>query len=60
MGLLDDAKAKFEELKGEHGDKVEDASDQGVEKAGDLADDKTGGKYTEHIDTAQQKADDAI
>jgi hypothetical protein len=43
--------SKAKELAAEHGDKVV----QGVDKATDVVDDKTGGKYTEHL----QKADDA-
>jgi MT0933-like antitoxin protein len=33
----------------------EDLVDQGLDKAADLVKDKTGGKYDEHIDTAQGK-----
>ena len=33
----------------------EDLVDQGLDKAADLVKDKTGGKYDEHIDTAQEK-----
>jgi MT0933-like antitoxin protein len=33
----------------------EDLVDSGLDKAADLAKDKTGGKYDEHIDTAQDK-----
>ena len=33
----------------------EDLVDQGLDKVADLAKDKTGGKYDEHIDTAQDK-----
>ena len=45
MGFLDDAK----KLVDEHDDQVDDA----IEKAGDLVDDKTGGKYADKIDKAQ-------
>ena len=48
MGFLDDAK----KLVGEHDEQVDDA----IEKAGDLADDKTGGKYAGQIDKAQDFA----
>jgi hypothetical protein len=54
MGFLDDAK-KFTD---EHDDKV----DQAIEKAGDLVDDKTDGKYADRVDkvqdTAEQKTGD--
>ncbi|MFI8931517.1 antitoxin [Streptomyces sp. NPDC053474] len=53
---LKNAKAKAEELTEAHGDKVSD----GLEKAGDLVDDKTGGKHTEKIDTAVDKAQDVV
>jgi hypothetical protein len=33
----------------------EDLVDQGLDKAADLVKDKTGGKYDEHIDTAEDK-----
>jgi hypothetical protein len=42
-------------LKGNQ-DKVND----GVDKAADLADDKTGGKYSDHIDTGAEKAKDVV
>jgi len=45
MGFLDKAK----ELIGQHDDKIDDA----VEKAGDVVDDKTGGKYESQVDQAQ-------
>jgi antitoxin protein of toxin-antitoxin system len=38
-------------LAGEHSDLV----DQGLDKAADLAKDRTGGKYDEHIDTVEDK-----
>ncbi|MEV4138944.1 antitoxin [Dactylosporangium sp. NPDC049742] len=51
MGLIDKAK----DLVGKHDDKV----DEGIEKAGEQADKRTGGKYTEQIDkgvdAAQQR-----
>ena len=37
---------KVKDLADQHDEKV----DQALEKAGDVVDDKTGGKYTEHID----------
>ncbi len=60
MGFLDDAKEKLGELKAEHADTVEKVSDQAIDKVGDVVDEKTGGKYADQVDTAQQKADDAI
>jgi hypothetical protein len=52
MGIFDKAK----DLVGKHGDKV----DEGLEKAGDVADEKTGGKNSEQIDQGVQKAQDAV
>ena len=45
MGLFDQAK----EFADQHSDQV----DQGVDKAGDMVDDKTQGKHAEHVDQAQ-------
>lgn len=59
MGLadkFDEFKDKAADLLGEHGDKAK----EGVEKAGDFADEKTGGKYSEQVDTAQEKASEGI
>ncbi|GAA1478166.1 hypothetical protein GCM10009623_26120 [Nocardioides aestuarii] len=59
MSFLD----KFKGLKGkaqdavdQHGDKIS----QGIDKAAKLADEKTQGKYSEKIDTAQQKSKEAL
>ncbi|WP_151083431.1 antitoxin [Nocardioides cynanchi] len=50
MGFLDDAK-KFVD---EHDNQVDEA----IEKAGDLADKQTGGKYAGQIDKAQDFAEE--
>ena len=50
MGFMDKAK----DMAGEHDEKV----DQGVEKAGNFVDDKTGGKHSEQVDKAQEFAND--
>jgi hypothetical protein len=55
MGF-DELKDKAKDLLGKHGDKA----DQGVERAGQFADDKTGGKHTEHIDKAEEKAKEGL
>ena len=60
MGFLDDAKDKINDLMHDNPDKVEDLSDQGIERGGDALDDVTGGKYADQLDAGQQKADDAI
>ncbi|QCX81465.1 hypothetical protein C9F11_39415 [Streptomyces sp. YIM 121038] len=53
---LKNIKEKAEELTEAHGDKVSD----GLEKAGDVVDDKTGGKHGDKIDTAVDKAQDLV
>ncbi|MFK4088124.1 antitoxin [Kribbella sp. NPDC020789] len=52
MGIFDKAKDAL----GEHGDKV----DEGIEKAGDFADEKTGGEHAEQIDKGQEFAKDRL
>jgi len=43
-----------------HSDKVEQASDQGLDRAGDLADERTGGQHGDRVDKAQAKADEHL
>ena len=52
MSLLDKAKSLLGQNKG--------AAKGAVDKAGDVVDEKTGSKYQDKVDTAQQKADDFI
>lgn len=47
-GLVD----KGKHLAGQHPDQV----DQTIDKAGDIANEKTGGKYAGHVDKAQDAA----
>lgn len=56
MGFLDKAKAKLTGAVDEHGDKIKD----GLGKAGDMINDKTGGKYSEKIDDGVKKASDKL
>ena len=56
MGFLDDAKKKLDDVVDEHGDKIAD----GVEKAGDFIDEKTGHKHADKVDQAQEKIGDAV
>jgi hypothetical protein len=62
MGFMDKLKGltkhqdKAEDLAGQHGDKITD----GVDKATDAIDDKTDGKYTDHLDTADEKVADVV
>ncbi|MGI8809403.1 MAG: antitoxin [Acidimicrobiales bacterium] len=48
MGLFDKAR----ELAGEHADKVGDA----IDKVAEVVDEKTGGKYADHIDQGAEAA----
>lgn len=52
MGLMDKVKGA---LKG-NTDKVK----EGIDKAGDMVDEKTGGKYSDKIDMAEEKAADVL
>ncbi len=52
MGLLDKVKSMI----GGNADKVKD----GIDKAGDMIDEKTGGKHTDKIDMAEDKIADVI
>ncbi len=52
MGIFDKAKDALSE----HADKVE----AGIERAGDFVDDKTGGKYAEHVDKGQAFAKEKL
>ena len=56
MGGLEDMAGKAEELAKEHPDQVK----QGVEKAGQVADEKTGGQHSDQIDKAEQAAEDRL
>jgi MT0933-like antitoxin protein len=60
MSMFDELKNKAADFVKDNPDKVEGVSDSLLDKAADLADSATGGKFTEHIETAQEKADDAI
>jgi hypothetical protein len=52
LGDLGKLKDKAEEIAEDHGDKIAD----GLEKAGDLIDEKTDGKHSEQIDMGVDKA----
>ncbi|MBO2436795.1 antitoxin [Actinomadura nitritigenes] len=47
---------KVKEMLGQHSDQAK----KGVDKGGDMFDQKTGGKYADKVDKAQDKADDYI
>jgi hypothetical protein len=63
MGLLDTvkgwfggSKAKVEDVASSHADTIKD----GIDKAGSVVDDKTGGKYTDKVTDAQDKGKDVV
>ncbi|MGA8256698.1 MAG: antitoxin [Nocardioides sp.] len=52
MGFLDKLKGKATQAVDQHGDKISD----GIDKAADFADKKTGGKHHDKIEKATGKA----
>ena len=56
MSFLDKAKARLTKAVDDHGDKIA----QGIDKAGHLVNEKTGGKHADKIDRATGKARDAL
>jgi hypothetical protein len=57
MGIADSFKDKAEQVVEKVGP---DRAKDGVQKAGDKADEMTGGKYKSHLDKGQQAASDYI
>jgi len=56
MGFMDKAKAALTDAVDQHGDKIA----QGIDKAGSVVNEKTGGKHADKIDQAAGKARDAL
>ena len=56
MGLLDDLKGKAQQVIGGNEQAIKD----GIEKAGDFVDSKTGGKHAYKIDAVQRSASDFV
>jgi hypothetical protein len=56
MGALDNLKDKAQDLIEQHGDKI----DSGLEKAAQMVDEKTGGKYHDKIAGGVDKAQEAL
>jgi hypothetical protein len=56
MSMFDNLKDKASDLVDDHGDKV----GEGLDKAGDFADEKTGGKYSDQIDGGVDQAKDRL
>lgn len=47
---------KAKDFLGDHKEQAE----EGLDKAGDFVDEKTDGKYSDHVDTAQEKGKDVL
>lgn len=56
MSMFDNIKDKAKGLVEGHGDQV----DQGVDRAGDIADERTGGAHGEQIEQGEQKLRDGL
>jgi hypothetical protein len=59
MGIFDDAKELAEKAK-DLADGHQDQAKAALEKAGDLVDEKTGDKYKDKVDQAQQFVEDKL
>lgn len=59
MGFMDKLKSKTAKLKDTAADHV-DQIEGGIDKGADLIDDKTSGKYHDKIESAADKAKDAV
>ena len=60
MGMFDNIKDKAAELAGEHGDKIEEHSDTGLDRAEQLAGERLGDQHSEHIGQGRDVLDDRI
>ena len=56
MGMMDKMKDKAKEAAGQHGDK----NDEGMDKAGAAAKEKTGGKHDDKIDQGAERGKGAV
>jgi MT0933-like antitoxin protein len=59
MGVMDTIKGWFGMAKDEAAAR-EDQVTGGIDKVADVADDKTGGKYSDHIDEGAEQAKDFV
>jgi hypothetical protein len=56
MSAFDEMKDKAKDLVDGHGDQV----DQGIDRAGEMADQRTGGQHGEQISQGEQKVRDGL
>lgn len=59
-GMFDNIRNKAEEAAANNPDKVEQLSDQGLDRAQSAADSATGGKHTDQITSAREQIDQRI
>ena len=60
MSMFDNMKDKATEAAEQNPEKVEQFSDQGIERAGDKLDERTGGQHSDKIDSVQQQGDERV
>lgn len=60
MGMFDSIKNKATDLARGNADKVEQATDAALDKAADVVDDKTGGKFSSQVQQGRDAADSQI
>ncbi len=56
MGMFDEMKDKLTEAVDSHGEQV----GEGIDKLGDMVDERTGGQYAEQVDMGQARAKEAL
>ncbi|MQA04908.1 MAG: antitoxin [Streptosporangiales bacterium] len=56
MSVFDNMGDQAKDLAGEHSDKL----DEGLQKAGDFADEKSGGKFSDQIDQGEEAASNFV
>jgi hypothetical protein len=60
MGMFDEMKDKVADLAGQHGDKVEEHSDAGLDRAEEMAGERFGEQHGEHIGQGRDLLDERI
>lgn len=60
MGLTDGLGGKANEFAANNADKVEQASDQGLQHAADAANERSGGQHADKVSQAQAAADEKV
>jgi antitoxin protein of toxin-antitoxin system len=60
MGMFDEAKQQAEKAVKDHPDQAEKFSDEGIQRAGQAADQATHDKYSDKVDKAEEAADKKI